>query len=159
MILQGLLLAFQVVLCQSQDKWSIYWDDDAMRSSIDPSVRVQNIVGEGIGWAGSGSAEETSNHVVISVLGRDDKAGVNVPYAKRPLFVKATAPLACVIEQGNGDFEDCSMGPNQIQEFTTNAFGRVSFSVPLHDQLHSSTQDFILPAIMIQTEYMPEEEW
>jgi hypothetical protein len=143
----------------SSNKWSEYWNDPSLIATINPWIKVQNVIGEGIGWEGtSESAQQSANHVVISIMGKDEGLDVDVPYAKRPIVVKSISPLKCVIEQGNGDFEDCSMDAETPKTFYTNSFGRVSFSVPLQDQVQTKS-NLVLPAIMVQTEYMSSDEW
>ena len=141
------------------DKWSLYWDSQELTESIHPTIKVQSVLAEGIGWKGTGSAQHTSDHVIISVAGKDQDADLLIPYASRSVRVKSEEPLACIIEQGKGGFDDCRLGPDRVQTFTTNALGRISFSVPLADQFKISGSRSHLPSLLIQTDFMPQDQW
>ena len=140
------------------DRWSVFWDNPSSISSIHPKIQVQSVLAEGIGWEGTGAAQETSTHVVIGVAGSENS--LRVPYAFRQVHVKSEAPLACVVEQGQGSFSDCDMSADQVRTFKTNGLGRVSFSVPLDSQLKDCVgSECRLPALFIRTDYMPADEW
>jgi hypothetical protein len=61
--------------------------------------------------------------------------------------------LECISENGNGhgSFSDCALGP-EPHVFWTNQLGRISFSLPV-------TSSLSLPALMLQTEFMDQDEW
>ena len=139
--------------------------DDLAADKLSP-IKVQAVLAEGLGWEGTGPATQTSLHVVISVT-QDPEieiqklSGFPIPSIGIPIQVKAFGPLECSKEAGVNDFERCSMSEDKPHTFTTNALGRVSFSIPLEDQLsHSSdTSEYLLPPIMIRTENMGSNEW
>lgn len=141
------------------DRWSTFWDDDEMIARIKPTINVQASLAEGLGWEGTGSAMQNANHVVIAISGSDAKVKSPIPYAKRPVVVKAASDLACIVEDGQNQFKDCSMSSNEEYLFTTNALGRVSFSVPVEDQLKKHSKGSLFPTLLIQTDYMDDDEW
>ena len=75
-ILSGL---FSALNDARREKWSQYWENEEDLNQIQPQIKVQSIIGEGIGW--EGPSMETSNHVIISVSGFDKAKNLDVPYA------------------------------------------------------------------------------
>ena len=94
---------------------------------FNPYFKVQSYFGDGLGWK-SMHAFSRSNafHVVISLVGTDPKSKMEIPLQSVSLQVKSSVP--CIMERGNGYFEECHLDQNQ--EFITNPMGRISFSIP-----------------------------
>ncbi len=136
-----------------------FWDNPKNFKKLHSDIQVQAVLAEGAGW--EGSSKETSVHVVIRVSGKEPIAHTTVPYADRPIRLQADLPMSCIIEQGQGDFTDCSAKAHEIQTFKTNALGRISFSIPLDSQLKKCQEQskYRLPTLLIQTAYMSEDEW
>jgi hypothetical protein len=153
------LISTTALAVETQDRWSTFWDDEEMIARIRPAIKVQASLAEGLGWEGTGSAMQNANHVVIAISGSDAKVKSPIPYAKRPVVVKAASDLACIVEDGENHFKDCSMSSSKEYLFTTNALGRVSFSIPIEDQLKKHLTGSLFPTLLIQTDYMDDDEW
>ena len=122
---------------------------------IFPTIKVQAVLSEGLGWEGQHpTSQSNAFHVIVSIVGTGDKGSIPVP--GHMIRIKSPKFLPCIIEQGNGGFDNCHFGPNNGQEFVTNMLGRVSFSVPL-DGIDSL--DHTLPPLLIQTSKMRENQW
>jgi len=125
--------------------------------SIDspPLIKVQSELSEGLGWEGQHPwSVSKALHVIVSVSESASNQAAPVPGHR--IRIRSSAPLPCIVEQGNQAFDDCSLTSSDSREFVTNMMGRVSFSVPL-DGIDSF--DNALPPLWIQTVAMPETEW
>ena len=127
-------------------------------SELLPIIDAQSVLSEGIGWEGT-IATETSYQVIISVTGTNPLTKSLVAFPNIPLQVKLDGgALRCLIENGsgNGKFSKCDLSSEPFT-FTTNASGRVSFSIPIPGLYNSEVE--ALPAFFIRTDFMPKNSW
>lgn len=120
-----------------------------------PLIKVQSELSEGLGWEGQHPwSVSKALHVIVSVSETGSNQAAPIPGHR--IRIRSSAPMPCIVEQGNQAFDDCSLTSSDSMEFVTNMMGRVSFSVPL-DGIDSF--DNALPPLWIQTVAMPETEW
>ena len=120
-----------------------------------PIIQVQSELSEGLGWEGQHPwSLSKALHVIVSVVdsGMDERA----PIPGHLIRIKSQSSLPCIVEQGNGGFDDCSLSSDESQSFVTNLLGRVSFSIPL-DGVESL--DHLFPPLFIQSAAMSKDQW
>ena len=127
-------------------------------TDLSPKISVQSALAEGLGWSGMHHLSTSQAfQIVISLTGTDlNRDQASIPLGGQKIKIKAQGDLPCLIEQGQGGFDDCRLGPTRSRIFTTNYMGRVSFSVPI-DAL--STADGSVPPIFIQSSFMKPDQW
>ena len=130
--------------------------------SLKTQIDVQSVLAEGIGWTGS-LGEETSNHIVITVTGVHPVTQTILPYSNGIIHIKIDDPdliIPCALENGSGkdDFDSCDLSQTP-RSFTTNALGRVSFSLPTQILDSYKGKGALFPALLIQTSFMNADEW
>lgn len=129
--------------------------------SLSPKIQIQSVYSEGLGWETShpSLADSPAMHVILTLTGKDPRPemiGSSIPLGSQKVYVKSQFTLPCIVEEGNGDFDDCHLGPKTARAFRTNAMGRVSFSIPT-DALMSLENPF--PPIFVQTQFMESSQW
>ena len=164
MISSLFLLLFSPIDALSDAQWTPFehLSQSSEHASTDldhlsPKVHIQSVLAEGIGW-NSSHLQSTQNafHVIVSIMGTDPSSKAEIPLKGMELQMTSQEPVPCIIEQGNDDFNDCSMDPYQVQTFYSNAMGRVSFSIPLNEQEEMTG---MMPPLLLHTSFMKENEW
>jgi len=126
-------------------------------SDLFPKIHVQSVLHEGLKINDSlGLSSSNAFHVIVSIMGTDPSSKAEIPLKGMELQMTSQEPVPCIIEQGNDDFNDCSMDPYQVQTFYSNAMGRVSFSIPLNEQEEMTG---MMPPLLLHTSFMKENEW
>jgi hypothetical protein len=154
---------------KSESPWSQI-DPKTREPLLQPRIDVQSVLAEGIGWKAS-LGFETAHHVVITVTGVDPETKSQIAFKNAPISVKvdwsaaekkASKPLKCVIETGDGSgkFSRCDLSARP-RTLYTNDLGRVSFSLPIPGAfpLKESDHTVGIPALLIQTSFMDDGSW
>jgi hypothetical protein len=133
---------------------SLFNSDELMQ--FEPKIFVQSVLSEGMGWR-DGLSKSNAFHVVVSLLGKNpENKKQTFPLAGQFITIKSEKSLPCLIERGKGDFEACDLSPEFPRSFTTNAMGRISFSIPIKgiEQLEEH-----FPPLFLRIDAIQPEEW
>ena len=85
----------------------------------EPKLKIQALTGQGLGLSDSHPySQSNAFHVIVTVMGNDPTSKKSISIPNVPIAVKTMKKVPCIIEQGNGDFEECHL--ENGQEFLTN---------------------------------------
>ena len=122
---------------------------------LKPSLSVQSVLAEGLGWEDMHPLSTShAFHVVISLTGSAEQGRREIPIGGQKIMIKAQHQTPCLIEQGNGGFDDCALDPIKSRIFTTNSMGRVSLSIPVE-----KLEDEHVAPLLIRSDFMKTDEW